>query len=505
MSHFLRIFVFLLLGSNLFLAQSPPDFRLRVENSFAKLYENPDVAIHAAEEIRTEEEQLIIKDILAQAYLLKGNYLESVRISFEKSSLQKPQRELLIRLVLAREFYSLNLYEQTAKIIETAVSAKNPPQNSLWLAQLYQLQAKNFIALKDLKAAKKSISKSSNLLNKNTTATLILKENELIAANILLLNGQFGQAKKQANQLFYSLDALPRATYLFALTQQFRGHLFFEEQNYKESITCLESSLKALEGTSYEPLKNSLFMDLSKSYLVANQNEKYQWYTSRFEESSKNLESQKKDARRELIQLSSKLTAENNKDIFQKHKTQLLYLIGVSLLLISVSVYFLFREINSSKSLFKQIRFFRSLRIPYLRLSSAPIKTKDFSRKQLNIPKEKELELLEKLNQFEDSKKYLDNNMSLANLAVELETNTKYLSEIINTYKDKNFNAYINELRIKYITHLLSTDSSYLQYKISYIAEIGGFTSHSAFTNIFKSVTGMSPNEYLQTLRNQAL
>ena len=95
--------------------------------------------------------------------------------------------------------------------------------------------------------------------------------------------------------------------------------------------------------------------------------------------------------------------------------------------------------------------------------------------------------------------------MSLANLAVELETNTKYLSEIINTYKDKNFNAYINELRIKYITHLLSTDSSYLQYKISYIAEIGGFTSHSAFTNIFKSVTGMSPNEYLQTLRNQAL
>ena len=102
MSHFLRIFVFLLLGSNLFLAQSPPDFRLRVENSFAKLYENPDVAIHAAEEIRTEEEQLIIKDILAQAYLLKGNYLESVRISFEKSSLQKPQRELLIRLVLAR-------------------------------------------------------------------------------------------------------------------------------------------------------------------------------------------------------------------------------------------------------------------------------------------------------------------------------------------------------------------------------------------------------------------
>ena len=76
--------------------------------------------------------------------------------------------------------------------------------------------------------------------------------------------------------------------------------------------------------------------------------------------------------------------------------------------------------------------------------------------------------------------------------------------EIINKYKDKNFNTYINELRVKHVIQLLSDDRSYLQYKISYIAEVGGFTSHSAFTNIFKSVTGMSPNDYIQTLRQQS-
>ena len=162
-------------------------------------------------------------------------------------------------------------------------------------------------------------------------------------------------------------------------------------------------------------------------------------------------------------------------------------------------VYLFIREVQKSKTLIKQIRFFRTVNFQPKQIK----KNETTSKKQLFIPKEKEEEILNGLQQFEDSKKYLDNNMSLATLAGELNTNTKYLSEIIRKYKDKNFNTYINELRIKYLIQLLSTDRSYLQYKISYIAEVGGFTSHSAFTNVFKSVTGMSPNEYMQNLRQQ--
>ncbi|RXM52850.1 hypothetical protein BOQ60_26210, partial [Chryseobacterium sp. CH1] len=34
----------------------------------------------------------------------------------------------------------------------------------------------------------------------------------------------------------------------------------------------------------------------------------------------------------------------------------------------------------------------------------------------------------------------------------------------------------------------------------SYLAEYSGFSSHSAFTTVFKSVTGMSPNVYIQEI-----
>jgi len=35
---------------------------------------------------------------------------------------------------------------------------------------------------------------------------------------------------------------------------------------------------------------------------------------------------------------------------------------------------------------------------------------------------------------------------------------------------------------------------------VSYLADFSGFSSHSAFTTVFKSVTGMSPNTYIQQL-----
>ena len=57
--------------------------------------------------------------------------------------------------------------------------------------------------------------------------------------------------------------------------------------------------------------------------------------------------------------------------------------------------------------------------------------------------------------------KFLNKDMSLALLASHLETNTKYLSEVINKYKGKNFNVYINELRINYIVSKLKTNPMY--------------------------------------------
>lgn len=114
-----------------------------------------------------------------------------------------------------------------------------------------------------------------------------------------------------------------------------------------------------------------------------------------------------------------------------------------------------------------------------------------------------EQELLIKLNKFENSNKFLDKNISLSVLAGIINTNTRYLSYIINTNKNKTFNEYIQHLRINYIVNKLNEDPNYLQYKISTLAEETGFSSHTKFTEAFKKIVGMKPSTFIEFVQEE--
>lgn len=114
------------------------------------------------------------------------------------------------------------------------------------------------------------------------------------------------------------------------------------------------------------------------------------------------------------------------------------------------------------------------------------------------IPAETEKVLLAKLKKFEASTRFTSKEMSLALLSAQLETNTKYLSEIINRHYQDNFNTYINKLRVNYIIEKLKSDSAYRNYKISYLAEDAGFSSHSSFATTFKAITGIAPGTFIE-------
>src|SRR5690606_30777572 len=153
-----------------------------------------------------------------------------------------------------------------------------------------------------------------------------------------------------------------------------------------------------------------------------------------------------------------------------------LIIMGAILLLLLLSwVILRYRYRNRARQYERFINYFEKKQHPIEILPEKEVS------KKMNIPKETEESLIKKLNQFENSKQFTKQDMSLAMLASQFETNTKYLSEIINNYKNKNFNSYINELRINYITDKLKNNSTYLQYKISYLAEESGFSSHSSF------------------------
>lgn len=105
--------------------------------------------------------------------------------------------------------------------------------------------------------------------------------------------------------------------------------------------------------------------------------------------------------------------------------------------------------------------------------------------------------ILQKLKKFENSKKFLKKDISLTSLASRLDTNPRYLSDVIKHYKGKTFNAYINSLRIHHIIEKLNVEPIYREYKIVYLAEYCGFASREVFAAAFKKEVGVTPSYFI--------
>ncbi|WP_185147216.1 helix-turn-helix domain-containing protein [Chryseobacterium sp. KBW03] len=126
------------------------------------------------------------------------------------------------------------------------------------------------------------------------------------------------------------------------------------------------------------------------------------------------------------------------------------------------------------------------------------------SNASVTITDETARALLLKLKKFESSGKYLRKDLSLTWMANSLNTNTKYLSEVVKVYRERNFTSYINELRISYIVKKLYENPIYREYKITYLAEECGYATPRVFVNAFKKETGFTPSYFVEQLKVSA-
>jgi AraC-like DNA-binding protein len=86
-----------------------------------------------------------------------------------------------------------------------------------------------------------------------------------------------------------------------------------------------------------------------------------------------------------------------------------------------------------------------------------------------------------------------DNDVTIERLAGLLDTNSKYLSQLLNQSYQQSFPHFMNELRVKDARQLL-IDEEYAHYTIKAIGQIAGFQSHSVFVEAFKRDTGLTPS-----------
>ena len=109
--------------------------------------------------------------------------------------------------------------------------------------------------------------------------------------------------------------------------------------------------------------------------------------------------------------------------------------------------------------------------------------------------------ILNQLEEFENDNKFLDTQISQRLLSENLSTNATYLSKIINIYKGKTFNIYINDLRLDYIIEFLKNDVKYLNMDVKELARLSGFNNTENFSDNFQRKFKIKPSYFIKMMK----
>lgn len=154
----------------------------------------------------------------------------------------------------------------------------------------------------------------------------------------------------------------------------------------------------------------------------------------------------------------------------------------------------------------KRHRKAKEIKQKYIFLEEKFMKNQDVPKEEI-IPVEEKRnllheskveELLFKLQAFEDKKGFIQKGLTISKLASQLGTNSNYLSQVINEHKGVNFNKYLSQLRINYITVLLFEDRQYLKYNIETLAKECGMASRQNFSDLFFEINGIRPTDFIK-------
>ena len=108
--------------------------------------------------------------------------------------------------------------------------------------------------------------------------------------------------------------------------------------------------------------------------------------------------------------------------------------------------------------------------------------------------------IMSNLAEFESEKQFLSQKVSLGELANSFNTNTRYLSKVINFQLDKGFPQYINDLRVDYALKELTQNRKFRKFTIKAIASDCGFKSSESFSKAFYKRHGIFPSYYIKKI-----
>ncbi|MEL6811447.1 MAG: helix-turn-helix domain-containing protein [Bacteroidota bacterium] len=317
--------------------------------------------------------------------------------------------------------------------------------------------------------------------------------------------GNYAKSIEASNFLYLLITEENKFTSKFKNLNIYKGLSLMKQKNIDEGLKhlLLADSIHDLGGNLNPHNDRLLFDKLKSHYSQINEPKKTLHYLNKllyidsifktnylFFESEHNEKFQTPILLAEKEDLISTLEEKNN-------KADILLRIAIYLFLVSLVIgcYYFYRQ--------------RMFKKRFEKLLATMEKTGDSSRAATEttneIPPGILNEITNKLNQFERHRNFLNHNISLHILAKRLETNSNYLSRVVNFTKEKNFSQYIHDLRLDYAIKVVLADPKFRKYTIKAIAQECGYSSADSFSRAFYKKNGIYPSYYIKKLEKSPI
>jgi len=371
----------------------------------------------------------------------------------------------------------------------------------------YSSLGTTYIKAKKLDSAKLFAEKVKGFLNKeidSCNARLLY----LLEAEIALEEKKFKTAR---NKYQKGYNICPSAYDIVALNKAYNlGKVEVGAKNYEEAKRILQQGLDDYQVTAAEEgFMNDYYEQLAEAYKHTGDFERASYYYEKYL-TTQDEYTKLKDSAKEALLADEREQFKKEFDALKAEKEQsqnyLNYVFLGASIVILVLLFFLLKFYRTKRQ--NEAKFEALLtKIEAAQSPEEIIDTKDEDleeKETTDVPQEIKQQILDGLKKLELKEYFLQQDCNSYNVAKKIGTNTTYLSKVINSHFGKNFNTYINDLRINYAIVRIKNDVLFRSYSIQSIAEELGYKSADSFTKYFKKDTGLNPSFYIKNIKNIA-
>ena len=404
-------------------------------------------------------------------------------------------------------YSALGSLEQSNYYLEKALVFEKKQNNIKNLAMLYNNISNNYMKQKQYPIALDYLLKSEAIIDKTDLDKTLLLIN---IGDLYSHTNEISKAQEYFNTAInYSKET--NNNYYLCLAYQNVAALFLSQRDYKQSLYYYKASVHTAGGIDANEVLKKDYKGFVNIYSIMDKPDSVIKYNELFfaindsifnkQSADKTAELQTKydfEKQEKEIEL---LIVQNN--LADKKQKVLIAIFVLSFFLIIIV--FLIMYNKNRRQLADQLSIKKNKEIVKYEtvIDNSVIEPKEIIEpKDSNSTLSEEFKTMLELSiskKIRKEKLYLKNDFTLHDLAKILDTNRRYVSQVINERFEQNFSSFINEFRIKEAMKLMS-DPNYQKFTIDSISKKVGFNSISAFNGAFKKVTGITPSTFAKSL-----